>query len=75
MLKSHIDNYDGDDNVVDDDGDDDFEKYELRKFSASLKIQIHVRKSFPLDSGSSGNYSNHDWLSKRTLDNFVICRL
>ena len=75
MLKSHIDNYDGDDDVVDDNGDDDIEQYELRKFSASLKIQIHVRKSFPLDSGSSGNYSNHDWLSKRTLDNFVICRL
>ena len=75
MLKSHIDNYDGDDDVVDDNGDDDVEEYESRKFSASLKIQIHVRKSFPLDSGSSGNYSNHDWLSKRTLDNFVICRL
>ena len=75
MPKSHIDNYNGDDDVVDDDGDHDVEQYELRKFSASLKIQIHVRKSFPLDWGSSGNYSNHDWLSKRMLDNFVICRL
>ena len=74
MLKSHFDNYDSDDDDIVD-GDDEVEQYELRKFSASLKIQIHVRKSFPLDSGSSGNYSNHDWLSKRTLDNFVICRL
>ena len=65
MLKSHIDIYEGDND----------EQYEFRKFSASLKIQIHVRKSFPLDWGSSGNYSKHDWLSKRTLDNFVICRL
>ena len=75
LIKSHIDNYEGDDDVIDDDGDDDVEQYEFRKFCASLDIQIHVRKSFPLDSGSSGNYSNHDWLSKRTFDNFVICRL
>ena len=74
MLKSHFDNYDSDDDDIVD-CDDEVEQYELRKFSASLKIQIHVRKSFPLDSGSSGNYSNHDWLSKRTFDNFVICRL
>ena len=42
MLKSHFDNYDSDDDdIVDgDDGDDEVEQYELRKFSASLKIQI-----------------------------------
>ena len=28
VLKSHIDNYNGDDDVVDDDGDDDVEQYE-----------------------------------------------
>ena len=28
VPKSHIDNYNGDDDVVDDDGDDDVEQYE-----------------------------------------------
>ena len=47
MLKSHIDNYDGDDDVVDDNGDDDVEEYELRKFSASFKDSNSCQKVIP----------------------------